>query len=578
MKLIRIFLFVLIGLFLQACTTESGTDLAQEVQQASTSENSENGAYDRAFEWLEQATLDSAYRYFVLAKDRFLELEDRFGAGKCLVNLSLISIYEQDYYGAQELALEAIPYFEMDNPDHFHHIATNYNNIGSANLHLERYPVALHYFRRAIEFAEEPAEVWVYQNNKARAFYKTGAYKEAINLYEQVLSELEMQPESNRLTYARVLTNRAVARQMVDPSSPVVGDLREALQIRKQGQDPQGLSSSYYHLSQYFQHRHQLDSAYYYAQQMYQNTLHTQAGQDRLLALEQLIRSGPIGQVRRYFEEHKTLEDTLRLNRESAKNQFAMIRYEADQSKLEALQLRQDYERKNFQVLWQRFVMFGIALLALIFIVSLSYWNRRKQQRLALEADHRIQTHQLQTSQKIHDVVANGLYRVMNEMEHVEQIDREELLDKLEDMYEKSRDISHGTDVSDLGPVGFHQQLKNLIGDFYAPDLNILLIGSDEEFWSRIPVQVQNELRIILQELLVNMKKHSQATTVAFQFARQADRLHVSYTDNGVGFPNPFTLGRGLRNTENRIEGLNGELTFVPKANGATIEIALPLD
>lgn len=578
MKLIRIFLFVWTSLFLQACTTGSGTDSTRDMQQAFSSESSENVAYDRAFEWLEQAASDSAYRYFVLAKDRFLELGDRFGAGKCLVNLSLISIHEQDYYGAQELALEAIPYFEMDNPDHFHHIATNFNNIGSANLHLERHTVALHYFTRAIAFADEPAEVWVYQNNKAKAFYKTGAYQEAIHLYEQVLSELEKLPESNRLTYARVLTNRAVARQMVDPSSQVIADLREALQIRKQGQDPPGLSSSFYHLSQYFEDQNQLDSAYYYAQQAYQSTLHTQAGQDRLLALEQLIQSGPVGQVRRYFEEHKGLEDSLRLNRESAKNQFAMIRYEADQSKLEALQLRQDYERKHFQVLRQRFVIFGIVLLALIFIASLSYWNRRKQQRLAFEADHRIQTHQLQTSKKIHDVVANGLYRVMNEIEHIEEIDRVELLDKLEDMYEKSRDISHETDTPDPGPLGFHQQIKTLIGDFYAPDLNILLIGSDDEFWSRIPMQVQNELRIILQELLVNMKKHSQATTVAFKFACQADRLHVSYNDNGVGFPSPFTIGRGLRNTENRIEGLLGEITFVPKANGATIEIALPLD
>nr|GFD55410.1 hypothetical protein [Tanacetum cinerariifolium] len=61
---------------------------------------------------------------------------------------------------------------------------------------------------------------------------------------------------------------------------------------------------------------------------------------------------------------------------------------------------------------------------------------------MELEAQNALRNSQLNTSKRVHDVVANGLYRVMTEIENQADMDRENVLDKIEALYEKSRDIS----------------------------------------------------------------------------------------------------------------------------------------
>ncbi|MDB5089980.1 MAG: ATP-binding protein, partial [Mucilaginibacter sp.] len=85
------------------------------------------------------------------------------------------------------------------------------------------------------------------------------------------------------------------------------------------------------------------------------------------------------------------------------------------------------------------------------------------------------------------------------------------------------------------------------------------------------------ELEQLLQEWMVNMKKHSQATVVSVSFERTGKDLQIFYTDNGIGFPEPIPYGHGLKNTGNRMEKLGGTINFAngsPK--GARIHLTLP--
>ncbi|GAA4746009.1 tetratricopeptide repeat-containing sensor histidine kinase [Flavisolibacter ginsenosidimutans] len=65
----------------------------------------------------------------------------------------------------------------------------------------------------------------------------------------------------------------------------------------------------------------------------------------------------------------------------------------------------------------------------------------------------------------------------------------------------------------------------------------------------------------IVQELVNNIIKHSQATQAMVQLTQQKDLLSISIEDNGVGFSNDGGKeGMGLRSLQSRIKAMNGKL------------------
>ena len=82
----------------------------------------------------------------------------------------------------------------------------------------------------------------------------------------------------------------------------------------------------------------------------------------------------------------------------------------------------------------------------------------------------------------------------------------------------------------------------------------------------------------ILQELMINMKKHSEAKNVVLKFERGEGELRIQYTDDGVGLPADFRYGNGLKSTGNRIYNLGGAIIFdIAKAKGTKINISFPI-
>lgn len=81
----------------------------------------------------------------------------------------------------------------------------------------------------------------------------------------------------------------------------------------------------------------------------------------------------------------------------------------------------------------------------------------------------------------------------------------------------------------------------------------------------------------VLQELMVNMKKHSQCTIASITFTTSNKQLQINYSDNGIGTDNLINLKNGLQNAENRILSINGTLTFDTALNkGFKVKIQIP--
>jgi signal transduction histidine kinase len=290
---------------------------------------------------------------------------------------------------------------------------------------------------------------------------------------------------------------------------------------------------------------------------------------DQLEALQKLIGLGPYNAVKHYFSVHQQLSDSVQTARNAAKNQFALIRYEAKKFEADNLRLQKANTEKEYQV---------IGAMALLIAVSISFvfWYRKRKQRMRLEAQNAIRENQLRISKRVHDVVANGLYRMMSEIENGGDVDKGLLLDKIEDMYERSRDLSY--EKATFSNQDFHETIAQLVKSFATKITKVLVQGNSKNLWQNTSENTRQEVGHILQELMVNMRKHSKASNVLVKFGHYDNRINIIYSDDGIGFPEEFKYGNGLQNTGNRIKGIEGTITFDKNpGNGIRITISFPV-
>ncbi|MCF7915678.1 MAG: HAMP domain-containing protein [Spirochaetaceae bacterium] len=104
---------------------------------------------------------------------------------------------------------------------------------------------------------------------------------------------------------------------------------------------------------------------------------------------------------------------------------------------------------------------------------------------------------------------------------------------------------------------------------------------SDPEELNELDREARFEIEKILQELVSNTLKHSQASKVELVLDTVSGRIKIHYSDNGVGFDKSVIeeQGFGLQNMQHRIENLSGsfELKTEP-GHGVNINIELPME
>jgi tetratricopeptide (TPR) repeat protein len=523
--------------------------------------------YLKAFVYRDKGMADSAFYCFDKAKELFLQQKDSLGAAKCLVNMGIISTDKGDYYGGQEISLNAISYFDLTKEDQYVYIRSNYNNLGLATHNLRDYPSALKFFDAAIAFSKDSLDNRIYLNNKARTYQVIKQYSKAIRIYNQALKG----NTKNKIEYARALSNMSYTKLLQDSTYNVVPQYLKALRIRQEGHDLWGQNSSYSYLSDYYAKKN-TDSALFYANKMYTVAKQLNSAYDKMEALQQLVKFSPAEVSKKYFETFQYLNDSVQDARQNAKNQFALIRYETEKHKTDFLKAQADNIKKRNNIIAQNFIL-GILGVG---ILSVFFWYRKHKKILQQERELEVKNTELKYVKKIHDRVANKVYQVMSEVENNLDVDRGILLDKLEDLYNVSRDISYENDEVD----SFHnysEQLSSMLQSYSSESKEVLIVGNEEEVWEFVNGAAKAELLVIMQELMTNMKKHSEASSVVVKVQCSLDFITILYADNGIGIKGS-TKKNGLKNTENRMKSIRGTINFDSQPEeGLVIHLSFPI-
>jgi tetratricopeptide (TPR) repeat protein len=519
--------------------------------------------YDRGYYHLYYNKKDSAYLMFT----RYVNNpDDSLKKGKAYRYMGEMLWETGDLHGAEENLTGAIRTLNPLDSQQRAEIGYTYNLLGNVSLDLKLYDEAISLYNKGMRFSEGSDYIFEEMNGKATALQKKRNYTEAIAIYDSILA----QKPADLVLVARITDNRARTKWLQDPSYPVLTDFHYALKIRTDSQVNAGLNASYAHLADYYAGT-KPDSALWYANKMLVRATANESPDDILEAIDKLIRLNNNPAVKeQWYKAFKKLNDSVQLSRDTTRNRFALIRYDVQKSKADNLVLQ-----KNLTT--QRLLIYGVIALAVIIITGLWLWYRKYRKRIKQESENTIRNSRLKTSQKIHDVVANGLYGIMNELEHSNNIEREPLIDKIEGLYEKSRNISY-EDVVAADPADYDIQIPRLLSSFANEQTKVITVGDQQKFWSNITGSQKHELYLVLNEIMINMRKHSQAKNVVIQFKQEHHKGFINYKDDGIGFNPGQKSGNGLKNTVSRIKSMGGEVNFGnAESGGIAIAISFPL-
>lgn len=508
-------------------------------------------------------TTGLSFYYFNQAKNFYSEAKDSVGIAKALVNMAILQEQKGDYYGSIETSLEAVRYLGKNNDSIRRRTsASNFNNMAICSSYLYEFDDCIKYYKKAIQYTNIQEDKYTFQNNLGVALITLEKYKEAIQTIQLAL------PTKDSLKYAMVINNLARVKHYDNQNYNPLPAFYKALEIRKRSNSSVDENSSYATLANYFFYSDR-KKALYYAKQMLNAAKKNKSSEDQLQALQKIINLTPDNHLV-YFESFQALNDSVQVARSKAKNQFAKIRYDVEKNNAENQRLKANNSEKENKIL--------LLLIALVLAIITILWYRKRQIRLKQEKELEVKNTQLKMSKKVHDVVANGIYQVMTKIENQESFDKEKALDELEFVYEKSRDISYDKPDQTGSPKDCKEKISKLIASFKNDDTETYTGGNEDEIWTHVSQTDFEEIYQVIRELLVNMKKHSQASRVVFKFERTENQVRIQYTDNGLGIPGDLIQKNGLTNTVSRMAAIKGAIIFDTKTEkGLKISISFPV-
>jgi nitrate/nitrite-specific signal transduction histidine kinase len=487
---------------------------------------------------------------------------------------------QSDYIASEASATEALPYLkEIKNPRYSWIV---YNLLGINYTHTFDNKNAILYFKKAIKLKTSTWRKSLGINNLVVVYMEQRKYKEAAILLNILASQKKISSydAANNNDHAYIIDNLGFCYYKLGDSKKALDCYYEGLKIRLQYKNNDGLSTSLKHLSLFFQKTNP-KLAQEYAQKAYNNASEINNIGEKISSLALLVKTSHGSDLKKYSLKYIQLTDNLLIAQKKTKNQFSNIKYTFNKDKAENLQLKalstenkiQLERQKNRIIISYLIIVFVLGLILFLYFHLISKGKKEKNDAIF--------SSEIRISKKLHDELANDVYQTIAfaETKDLEKEDnKEKLLNNLDTIYFRTRNISkENSNIST--DKNYPLAVKEMISGYKSPEINILINGFDTIRWNEIEKNKKIILYRILQELFVNMKKHSEASLASISFSIKNKNLHVIYIDNGVGIKNnTLILKNGLQNVESRIKTINGTIIFGNNSQkGFKISFTFPL-
>jgi len=288
----------------------------------------------------------------------------------------------------------------------------------------------------------------------------------------------------------------------------------------------------------------------------------------------------------------------LELNTLETKFRTAEKQKEIANLNTEKAQKELELNKKN-QYLW---MMVFASLFLLILIISIYFYTKKlakekeinhsqKLKEIAQQEELKITKAILEGEEKERERVGKDLHDGLGGMlagvkinfsawasQNLEPENKQnfnEILHQLDHSVTELRNISRNLMPESLLKLGLETALKDLCEFYSRKDLHIDFRPIDIN--SKLPLAVQINIFRIVQEILANAVKHSEAENILLQCSQSNDVFLITIEDDGKGFSQDSspTKSMGLHNLKTRVDYLKGKMEINSDHEGTAINIEL---
>ncbi|MFN8712578.1 MAG: tetratricopeptide repeat protein [Bacteroidota bacterium] len=306
-----------------------------------------------------------------------------------------------------------------------------------------------------------------------------------------------------------------------------------------------------------------------------------------------------------YMNKGSAIRDTIDARTQRA-NVLALA-YKEEQNKRILLEKERDQQKAQIEKVYLLIIALAVIIILLLVLILLQLRTRRaekrnienkvrieemlrNQEQLTFKTMLETQTKERKRiAQDLHDslgVKLSAAKLVYNLMEkessglptgEFEQLKKANLV--LDEACEEIRHVASSLHSGGLTTFGLEKAIEGLCEKIeiagtikveYHTGGNINRLDSITEF----------NIYQIVQELLANVLRHSQATELTVQLQRQNGTLNLIVEDNGVGFDIAKTQGNGIgmKSLHERAKNINATLTIDSRpGHGTTVTLDIPV-
>ena len=474
---------------------------------------------------------DSAFNNYNRSKNYFDQIGDSSKIGRNLLNMGTIQKDQNDFFASKETLTEALQYLNPKND--LRYIADCYNALATDHRKLNNYSDAIEYYLLALKTAISEKEKISYKNNLAVTYIDNKDYTNGISLFKSILIDSNIVTDQRE--YARVLDNLAYAKWL-SGERITEQEFQKPLKIRKQNNDKRGQIASYTHLGEFYSSTN-LRKGISYFDTVIQLSKTLKIPRAEADALRFLMKVKPKSVDIR--DRYVFLQDSLYQQELKVKTQFAKYKYDDKVTQEENLRLEKENNEKELEASRERTqkILYLGGFLFITTVLGLSLFGfkqrtKRLKQKGKAEKLEAIQEAEAELSRKLHDDHGGKLNQLMSLIQRGAK--KELILDKTEELYNHTRNFSRTLNSVDTGPE-FWKVLKATLEFTKPAEVEMMFNGGNELEWSRVSTQSKTILFKVLQELVINMARHSKAQQTVIIFKDHNKKLHVYYEDDGVG-------------------------------------------
>lgn len=290
------------------------------------------------------------------------------------------------------------------------------------------------------------------------------------------------------------------------------------------------------------------------------------------------------------------LQDSILSGKDTSKASQALLFNQQQENKLLRLEKNQQRRKTLLIILFSTFIIVLISSASIIYISQLRQKNK-------LEAElARLQKQQfqavLEAQERERKRIASDLHDSVGQMLSLTKLNMSDLMDNIADFdsqysqevrksieiideaCQEIREISHNLMPGSLIRLGFVAATKDLIRKLNHKDklkIDFRIVNLDERLGEKIEVALYR----ILQEILNNALKHSQANKIYIVLSKEDNMVELSIRDNGIGFnPDIITKSKGIgwKNIYSRLAVINGTMEVKSRiGQGVHIKIEVPV-